>query len=442
MSSDFEIERRCAHEKKPGIIQLSPTHIVWTPDSAADGAEVRISFTSIRQFQVSKEGSAKKAMIRLTSTDRDNKVTFDFGRNFTDRDSIRDVLNKLQARGNEAAPAVAPAALSQPLKPAVALSSEERARRQKLLGRKEVRRLHGRLVRSGAVTDETFWNAMKFRYKANGERKVVKGMMVVDEEDEAVQRECVQGVPSDAYTSERVDPRGWENGVPNAGQRHMVFMQEGAVRRAYEAKVGELGKKKFWEYYLGSSYAGRRGGMSKAESVRTAEADGLFAAFQTGEMEQERKEREERIEGLARGIDLDRFDDHRMAHVLEGREGERERGKVGVVTENTKLVQRLNRHGSMIVTGGGWEEGDEVKKGRPLDDLEVDEGEKFAELGVEEGKSGGGGVRAGGGRSGGMMRIGEGLVEEWGMLDVGRFRGDVGGSGEVLRDLVGRMRPV
>lgn len=35
MSNEYEIERRCSFEKKPGIVQLSQTHLVWTPDSAA-----------------------------------------------------------------------------------------------------------------------------------------------------------------------------------------------------------------------------------------------------------------------------------------------------------------------------------------------------------------------------------------------------------------------
>lgn len=35
MSGDFEIERRCLYDKRPGIVQLSHTHLVWTPDSKA-----------------------------------------------------------------------------------------------------------------------------------------------------------------------------------------------------------------------------------------------------------------------------------------------------------------------------------------------------------------------------------------------------------------------
>jgi TFIIH p62 subunit, N-terminal domain len=56
---DCEIERRASFEKKTGIVQLSPTHLVWTPDSAADGGELRIAFLAIRSYQVT-NATAKK----------------------------------------------------------------------------------------------------------------------------------------------------------------------------------------------------------------------------------------------------------------------------------------------------------------------------------------------------------------------------------------------
>lgn len=83
MTSEFEIEKRCIYGKAVGIVQLSPTHLLWTPDSAGvrdmlstvsftiiarepnkcvakDGNELQVALTSIRQYQVSKAGSAKK----------------------------------------------------------------------------------------------------------------------------------------------------------------------------------------------------------------------------------------------------------------------------------------------------------------------------------------------------------------------------------------------
>lgn len=56
---DYEIERRASFEKKSGILQLSPTHLVWTADSAADGRDLRISFTAVKGYQVSKAGGKK-----------------------------------------------------------------------------------------------------------------------------------------------------------------------------------------------------------------------------------------------------------------------------------------------------------------------------------------------------------------------------------------------
>jgi TFIIH p62 subunit, N-terminal domain len=58
-SMDYEIERRASFEKKSGIVQLSPTHLVWTGDSAADGRDLRIAFTAVKQYQVSKAGGKK-----------------------------------------------------------------------------------------------------------------------------------------------------------------------------------------------------------------------------------------------------------------------------------------------------------------------------------------------------------------------------------------------
>lgn len=397
--------------------------------------------------------------MRLTCNDRASKVTFDFGRNFTERDAVRDVLNKLQSQGSAATKAPGStvsgtaSAEAQAVKPIVAISAEERARRQILLGKKEVRRLHASLVRSGAVSDETFWNAMKFRYKANGERRVGRfasggtGGAEDEEEDEGTIRESVRGVPSDAYEEGRIDTSQWENGMPNAAQRHSVFMQEGAVGRAYKRWVGEMGEAKFWQYFIRSSLAKRRNGMSKVETVQTAEADGLFAPFQAKEEEMEREEMERRVKMLDRGIDMDRFDDHRTAHVMDGRGGAGEgigwgrKRKVMGMTENLRLLKRVNRHGSLIVEGEGWRE--EGEKGRPLEDLAGEEQTEYAELGV--GEIGQRGVERGDGEGAGVedggMVVGIGSWMEGWEADVRRFIRGVEGSGAMLRELVWRMKP-
>lgn len=400
--------------------------------------------------------------MRLTCSDRASKVTFDFGRNFTERDAVRDVLNKLQSQGaaattrpsgSSSTPATSSTGVLPP-KPSVVISAEERTRRQILLGKKEVRRLHATLVRSGAVSDEAFWNAMKFRYKANGERRVGRfggggagGGEGEEDEDEGARRESVRGVPSDAYEEGRIDTSGWENGIPSAAQRHLVFMQEGAVKRAYERRVGEMGEAEFWGYFTQSSMARRRNGLSKGETARTAEADAVFAPFQAREEEMEREEMEKRVRMLDREIDMDRFDDHRTAHVMDGRGGAGEevgwgrKRKIMGMTENLRLMKRVNRHGSLIVRGGGWKE--EGEKGRPLEDLVGEEEVEFADLGV--GESGEGGVERGGGGEGrtedeGVV-IGMGRWMEGWEVNVRRFSGAVEGSGEVLKELVRRMKP-
>ncbi len=40
-----------------------------------------------------------QAMIRLVCSDRDAAVKLDFAREFTDRDAVRDVLNRIQTQG-------------------------------------------------------------------------------------------------------------------------------------------------------------------------------------------------------------------------------------------------------------------------------------------------------------------------------------------------------
>lgn len=62
---EYEIERRASFEKKSGILQLSPTHLVWTADSAADGRDLRIPFTAVKGYQVSKAGGKKVRAIAI-----------------------------------------------------------------------------------------------------------------------------------------------------------------------------------------------------------------------------------------------------------------------------------------------------------------------------------------------------------------------------------------
>lgn len=413
-------------------------------------------------------------MIRLTCSDRDNKITLDFSKNFTDRDAIRDVLNRLQSQGgpavaappsNGASSGGSSGERSSPHRappPTVApVSAEERARRARLLQRKEVVKLHAKLVRSGAVRDEEFWRAMNYRYTAKGERRARGAGPDVDEEEEMMQRAGQRGVPSDAFasgTSGGADAVAWAAPVPSAAERHRVFMQHPSVANALAAKVpAEMEEAKFWETFRQSSLAGRKRGsgpggrLSKLETILTAEADGMFAPFQAGEGEMEKREREKRVKGLARSLDLGRFDDHRTAHVLEGhvvggdapRPMKRQRGRRMPVSSELKLMQMVNRHGALVVqegAGGSWREGGEL--GRPLEDLQVEEEAKFAKLGVgaaSAGVAGGGRKRKGGeGATVGARMAAE--MHAWDG-DVGRMRGGVDGCAVVLQALLQRMRP-
>lgn len=421
-------------------------------------------------------------MIRLTCSDRDNKITLDFAKNFTERDAIRDVLNRLQSQGANALSTAASTAnngassggssgeRSSP-QPAAATAApvpaDELARRAKLFKHKEVVKLHAKLVRSGAVSDEDFWHAMKYRYNARGEKRPgasgrMGGGADADDEDGEAERAREHGVPSDAFTSGvhcEMDTASWKGTVPTAAQRHVVFMEHPSVAQALAAKVpAVMDEERFWKTFLQSSLAGRRRGsgpggrLSKHETILMAEADGMLAPFQADEGETEKRERAESVKGLARSLDLERFDDHRTAHVLEGhvvggeapRPLKMQRGGVGkAFSTELKLMQMVNRHGALVVgegARGNWRE--QADAGRPLEDLEDEEEAKFARLGVHSVKAGVAETRHIGAKIE-TRRIAEGIggaLQTWDG-EFGRLGGQVHGCTEVLAALLDRMKP-
>lgn len=484
MSSDFEIERHCAYEKKPGIVQLSGTHLLWTPDSAADGSEIRLAFSNIRQFQVSKEGSAKKAMIRITCLDRSDKITLDFARSFTDRDAVRDVLNRLQARttaisstptlstpitvdpSNTPTPPTASTSIPSPQQPKP-LAPEERARRQRLLKVKEVRNLHMQLVRGGTVSDDTFWAAVKYRYKDNGEPRGRAGL-----EDPAAETTTVtghRGVPSDAFVPDEATIAGATHGaaglgagaieaaavwddVPTPAQRHVVFMQNPAVARACRDLVpSKMTTERFWQMYLYSSLAPRRtrGRISKTDTAKTAEADAILAPYQAADAETGAREVADRVRGLARELDLGRVDDHRNQHIRDATDIDAEMNKpqpgnrgAALGSSGLRLVRLVNRHGGLVLEDGGigeWEP-EHVDKTRPLEDLVIEAEKPYAKLGVEK-VSGIVGRKHSGYDDVSMESIQEtaAMLEDWDM-NLSRFEEPVGNQ-DRLKTLLASMRP-
>lgn len=413
-------------------------------------------------------------MIRLTCSDRDAKITFDFAKNFSDRDAIRDALNELRERGanmlasarkgsitntnadnNKNDQNESKSSKSVPIPPAKPLSAEERRWRQLLLARKEVRKLHTKVVLTGAVSDEKFWVALKYRYGKDGKARASKGLSKLDTEDETVDAEREQGVPSDAYMKESkqgIDVSGWD-GVPTPAQRHAVFMEHPAVGRARTDKVPkEMSEEEFWELFQASSMVARRGRnrVSKTDTTRMAEADAVFAPYQAKEKETAQMERSEKVKGLAMDLDLDRFDDHRGRHVMEGhaiggdaprqmREQGKSNGKAAL-SEGLRLMKQMNRHGQLILESEGrvenWKE--QSMKGRPLEDLEEEQERKFAKLDVtsptekevsddrdevdQEKVS--------------KMAIG---LREWD-VELMTYRMELNGSGTILSKLLGRMK--
>lgn len=409
--------------------------------------------------------------MRLKCSVAPGTVTLDFAKSFNERDAVRQVLDRLRPKelsppGTEPAlNSTAPSAPSAPVKP---LSPEEMARRQALLARREVLKLHVQLVRGGAVPDDQFWNAMRFRYKDNGEPRGRGGL---DDDDDANANDEVaaarrRGVPSDAFvigdggaeeaggiSASNAAVAKWTSEVPTSAQRHIVFMDKPAVARAYIAKVdkGTMTETQFWTLFTASSLVGaRQRRRTKTDTARSAEADAIFAPYEAEERRYAGKEQAERGRLISRDLDLDHFDDHRSVHVLEGHSSaggvpgacKDGRNSGFNATAGVRLGRMMNRHGLLVLDGagvGGWDaEGVDVV--RPLEDLQVTSEKTFSKLGVAS-------VAELTGSNGNAIdieldacRAMSDLFEDWNG-DVSRFKSPVEGSAQHLDGLLKSMRP-
>ncbi len=354
-------------------------------------------------------------MIRLVCSDRDAPIKLDFGKNFADRDAVRDVLNRLHGHDPKPPIGVRPDAAGAgkstskaPAPVAVPISTAERKRREKLLGYPEVMRLHARLVQqTGAITDQQFWDGIKYKFKANGDRKT----NVPDGGDEEFARVGTdKGIPSDAFSgpgpaaqSEGIEPKSWPDGIPTPAQRHRIFLLLPVVARAYRSLVPQKKTEKgFWDALSKSSMATK---LSKELRFRrsaatSTEADAVFAKFHASERVLAAKEAQAREAALDPTLDMRRFDDHRAPHVLEGhaavgdaprlitRPGRRELPS----STHLRIMREVNRHGQIIVDGTStkgrntvaesWHK-DPQEKGTPLEDLAEHVQPKFAQLSSE-----------------------------------------------------------
>lgn len=433
---------------------------------------------------MSKEGAAKKAMIRIAYVDRSEKVTFDFATRFSDRDAVRDVLNNLQQRASQPQPqastpqgqnhsndgfnGAAALATEQPPKAPVVkpVSREEGLRRARIMARKEVQKLHKTLVGGHVVSDDEFWSAMRWRYKDNGEPRGRGGIELGDDDDEndELKMTGVCGVPSEAFEPNASDDvsanvslnsngagserkLGWASNIPTAAERHLVFMEKPAVGRAYRAKVlnnGAMTEAQFWNLFVSSSLAGRRvGRMTKSDTTRTAEADAMFAPFEVEEKKMAPMEVAERARHLDRDLDLDRADDHRGIHVSDM---QRKRGGDGTSaadeSSGLRLMRMVNRHGDLLLKEGGiggWV-GDSVAKVRPLEDLQEEAETEFSSIGVQNRT---GVVDAQRVADAVLPNVTDGMagrIRQWDP-DVSRFRHPIPGSQGRLIELLNCMKP-
>ena len=339
-------------------------------------------------------------MVRLALSDfPKTKVILDFSTNFTDRDTVCNLLSKLKS---------APVVVAKPVEEMAPVSKEELKWRQALLSKSAVRNLHTRLVVGDVIEDATFWTGMKFRYKPNGD---LRANAPKSAEGETAERAEIKGVPSDAFEGGGGE---WKGDVPSAAQRHGVYLKYPFMKEAVRVLGKEMGEEKVWQMYKSSSMEGFAG-RGKQGMALMSEADAVFAPFQA-KFSVRRGE-------VDRMLDIGRFDGHELA------EGERKNRNVG---EGLRFMRMVNLHGGLIVEEGGernWS--DELSVARPLEDLEIGEEKSFARLGVQvvRGKEicGTAGV--------GMWEE----LKEWD-ADLSRFCGGVGKKG-VLNALMGRMQP-
>lgn len=409
----FDLERPAFYLKRRGVIQLGRTHLIWTPDSAADGKGIRVPYGTITGYQVT-AATAKKAMMKIDAADFPKGLKLDFRKEFADRDAVRDVLNqKLNTKdpradgalnGNGAAKSDKDGTDAvNKIQQQVTLPKEERERRLAIFKNKEVRDLHLKLVHSGLISEEKFWDAMRWRYDQRGQKRKLWG----DEEVGEVsgRKGMSSALGADAVDVDENDPS--TNGSTkkikmNMAKKHEIFVEFPAVERAFKALVPKkLSEVKFWENFFTSSMF-----RKDQASIGINKADELFAPFEAQEAALFDKEIHERGRALDPELNIDRFDDHRLPHVLGG-QGENQQTlnipgaqpSLHVPSSNLLLMRRVNRHGTLVVnqsaeeTHGNtehhsleaWHE-DEQQKQHPLPDLEKDEAGNFAPLTIKNQK--------------------------------------------------------
>jgi hypothetical protein len=362
-------------------------------------------------------------MIRIDSADRAVPVKLDFGTTFGDRDAIRDVLSKrltpdgaasaADSAQRDAGASASPKPTTTPVlenKPQIsvdwaALSVEERKWREILFRKKDVFSLYRRIVESGIIEDETFWKGMKCKYKPNGQRRGTTANDV--EEFGAIGSD--QGIPSAAFDQagdcgQEDASSTWAGEVPNAGERHRIFMDHPAVMLAYRAKVldakpgAKMTEAAFWVVYRKSTMGQSHLKGSKRGAAVATEADAMFAEFHAREKRVRVAEEQHRASLVDKSLNLSRFDDHRQEHVLQGhvvggeapRGFKRQDGTTNAAGESRglDLMRKLNRHGAMVVEGvsdgvkEAWHENAEERT-HPLPDLEDPPAREYSQLMVE-----------------------------------------------------------
>eukprot|EP00188_Purpureofilum_apyrenoidigerum_P000532 Plantae.Rhodophyta-Purpureofilum_apyrenoidigerum.ctg12353.p1 GENE.Plantae.Rhodophyta-Purpureofilum_apyrenoidigerum.ctg12353~~Plantae.Rhodophyta-Purpureofilum_apyrenoidigerum.ctg12353.p1 ORF type:complete len:464 (+),score=82.35 Plantae.Rhodophyta-Purpureofilum_apyrenoidigerum.ctg12353:117-1508(+) len=368
------IDAKCAD--RDGVVRVTGEYVTWFPNKPGSESMKKVSVESIKNLQITPETS-KKAKMRIQHSE--GNLVLDFttktGRpEFTKRAAVHEAIQKSRkelqlqkqqesersakeaesAKSGTSKEAQQAAELAAASKSKVKLenniSSAEFKRRGDILkGSEEARQLYERLVEGGLVSDAHFWKFFSMKFSRSSLSKAdyrpldMKRGVPTTREDEAIE----SGTTEATF---KLTP----------AKRNQIFLQYPEVRLAYRANVPQkMDERQFWEKYSRSRYFHKTG--------TATEADKLFAQYEKQAAEAIESELKARKAGLDLSLNLDRVDDHRIAHVKDLHE----EGSFNL-KNNMYLpkLKNLNRHGKLVLDSNAATESNRAFWKGDADDIE------------------------------------------------------------------------
>jgi len=375
------IDAKCAD--KDGVVRVTRDFITWFPNKPGSESMKKIPIESVKNLQITPETS-KKAKMRIQHSG--GNLVLDFttktGRpEFTKRAGVHEAIQKsrkeLQLQKQQESDRVAkeaedaksgvskdaqqatekPAAPKSTVKLENNISPAEFKRRGDILkSSEEARQLYERLVEGGLTSDAHFWKFIHLKLNKSSLERTdyrpsdIKRGVPTTREDEAIE----SGTAEPTF---KLTP----------AKRNQIFLQYPEVRLAYKANVPQkMDERQFWEKYSRSRYFHKTG--------TATEADKLFAQYEKQAAEAIESEFKARKAGLDLSLNLDRVDDHRVAHIKDLHEEGSSNLKNNMYLPKLK---NLNRHGKLVLDSNAatdsnkvfWK-GDLDEINHPMPDLE------------------------------------------------------------------------